>query len=129
MNRLQGEIIEVVKKDALKRVEVLVSGVIIHVLLIDEQEEYVQGDQVELLFKPMATILAKQPFNTLSILNQLPVTIMDSKVGEILTEYKLNFGETELTALILNSNKQQQFFKDEAVFLAIKSNQIMLNKV
>ncbi|MGV6862171.1 MAG: hypothetical protein ACWA41_10385 [Putridiphycobacter sp.] len=129
MNKLQGEIIEVVKKDALKRVEVLVSGVIIHVLLIDEQEEYVQGDQVELLFKPMATILAKQPFNTLSILNQLPVTIMDSKVGEILTEYKLNFGETELTALILNADKQHRHLTGEEVIAAIKSNQIMLHKL
>lgn len=131
MNILSGNITSIKGSESLSLVKVEIGSVIFTSIIIDtpESDAYFKiGNSVKIYFKETEVIIAKNELLSISIQNKIPCTIIAMKLGEILTELHLRFGEINIKSLITtNACKTLNLKNGDAVLALIKTNEISLS--
>ena len=131
MNILSGNITSIHGSESLSLVKIKVGGIIFTSIIIDTPESDVYfkiGNAVKIYFKETEVIIAKNESFNISIQNKIPCTIISMKLGEILTELHLRFGEFNIKSLITtNALKTLNLKNGDAVLALIKTNEISLS--
>ncbi len=131
MNILSGNITSIQGSESLSLVKIAVENTIFTSIIIDTPESNVYfkiGKVVKIYFKETEVIIAKNEPLNISIQNKIPCTIISMKLGEILTELHLRFGEFNIKSLITtNALKTLNLKNGDAVLALIKTNEISLS--
>ena len=132
MNQLKGTITETQTHEGLSMVRVKTQNDIIFSSLVldDGQSEHwlVEGKKVNLLFKEIEVIISKDAPANISIQNRLPGIIKSLKIGVLLGQVELLFGETMITSIITaNACRQLNLKENDHVTALIKTNEISLS--
>jgi molybdopterin-binding protein len=131
MNILSGNITSIQGSESLSLVKIKVGGIIFTSIIIDTPESntyFKIGKAVKIYFKETEVIIAKNESFNISIQNKIPCTIISMKLGEILTELHLRFGEFNIKSLITtNALKTLNLKNGDAVLALIKTNEISLS--
>ncbi|MBN2768659.1 MAG: TOBE domain-containing protein [Campylobacterales bacterium] len=128
MNRLTGVIKEIKSVEGITQVFVEVEDKILSVLILSGDEEYKEGERVNLLFKETEVMIAT-PESQVSARNSFVSRITSISIGEILAEVAFDFYGKKITSIItrgaLNELKCQ--VDDEFRWL-VKSNEVSIQK-
>ena len=131
MNILLGNITSIQGSESLSLVKIAVENTIFTSIIIDTPESNVYfkiGKVVKIYFKETEVIIAKNEPLNISIQTKIPCTIISMKLGEILTELHLRFGEFNIKSLITtNALKTLNLKNGDAVLALIKTNEISLS--
>ncbi len=131
MNILSGNITNIQGSDSLSLVKIEVGGLIFTSIIIDtpESETYFKiGNAVKIYFKETEVIIAKNEPLNISIQNKIPCTIIAMKIGVILTELHLRFGDMNIKSLITtNAIKTLNLKNGDVVLALIKTNEVSLS--
>ncbi|HEY9169321.1 MAG TPA: TOBE domain-containing protein [Lutibacter sp.] len=131
MNILSGNITNIQGSDSLSLVKIEVGGIIFTSIIINtpESDTYFKiGNAVKIYFKETELIIAKNEPLNISIQNKIPCTIIAMKIGEILTELHLRFGDMNIKSLITtNAIKTLNLKNGDAVLALIKTNEVSLS--
>lgn len=131
MNIFTGNITSIKGSESLSLVKIEVGGIIFTSIIIDtpESDNYFKiGNSVKIYFKETEVIIAKNEPLSISIQNKIPCSIIAMKLGEILTELHLRFGEINIKSLITtNACKTLNLKNGDAVLALIKTNEISLS--
>jgi molybdopterin-binding protein len=92
MNKLKGEITNVVTHDALSLVKVEAGGIMFSSIVIDTPSSnpaLKAGNPVSILFKETEVIIARAPIPAISLQNRMECTIQGIRTGALLCELTL----------------------------------------
>ncbi len=131
MNKLHGHITKISKVDDLSLIEIDVEGYMFKSIIIDDIDKpnYNNGDDVDVFFKETEVIISTNLNVPISMQNQLICKVKSIKKGRLLSEMKLDFNSSNLTAIITtNSLIRLKVKVDDEVLALVKTNQVMLSK-
>jgi molybdate transport system regulatory protein len=132
MNSLTGTITHIQSHEGISLVKVKTdNGIIFTSMVLDTTEtaDYLtNGNVVKIIFKETEVIIAKDAVLNISVQNQLPCVIQSIKMGVLLSQVTLLFGETTVKSIITtNACNQLHLKKQDAVVALIKTNEISLS--
>jgi len=131
MNKLHGHITKISKVDDLSLIEIDVEGYMFKSIIIDDIDKpnYNNGDDIDVFFKETEVIISTNLNVPISMQNQLICKVKSIKKGRLLSEMKLDFNSSNLTAIITtNSLLRLKVKVDDEVLALVKTNQVMLSK-
>lgn len=132
MNILKGKISEIKTHEGISLVQINhVDQLVFTSVVIDTPDtaDYMQKDRdVKILFKETEVCISKDTSPYISIQNKIPCIIKSLKLGVILCQVDLKYGETEIKSIITsNACSQLKLKAGDHVFALIKSNEISLS--
>ncbi len=132
MNQLKGTITGIQSHEGISIVKVEVpNNCIFTSLVMDDVEsaDWLQhGKQVNLYFKEIEVMIAKDPDVKVSTQNRIPCKIQSMDKGIILCQLELLFGETIITSIITsNACAQLNLKENDLVTALIKTNEISVS--
>lgn len=128
MNKLKGEITEVVTVDQFSRVKLKVEKEFFLSIVIASSSinpSLTTGNGIYLLFKETDVTLSVNLPTHISIANKIPVTITNKEPGLLLTRIKLDFCGHLINAVVPQDFAELLAINDQVIML-IRSNEIML---
>ena len=132
MNRLKGNITSIDSQDGLSLITINVEGVSVNSIIIfepTESEIYKVDSMVELLFKETEVIVSTGNSMEISLQNCFECEIDSIKKGKLMSEVKLNFAKSSLTAVITTlSTDRLSLSVGKKVKALVKTNEIMISK-
>src|ERR1700730_12415025 len=130
MNKLQGEIVEILTTEEISLVKVKVNDYVFTSLVIDTPSTnswLVKGHQVSLLFKETEVIIAKTLPLAISIQNRFECVLKSIKAGKILCDLTLTFNEWQIRSIITrNACEQLNLKENDKVVALIKTDEVSL---
>lgn len=134
MNQLKGIIKEIQSHEGLSLVKVEgPNNCMFTSLVMDDAEsaDWLQhGKRVNLYFKEIEVMIAKDPDVKVSTQNRIPCKIQSVDKGIILCQLELMFGETIITSIITsNACTQLNLKENDLVTALIKTNEISVSPV
>jgi molybdate transport system regulatory protein len=132
MNTTIGTIAEIQSHDGLSLVKVKTNNDIIFTsIVIDDAETnnyLIKGKTVKVFFKETEVIISKDFDLNISIQNRIPCIIQTLKIGVLLGQVDMLFGETIISSIITsNACKQLNLKENDNVLALIKTNEISLS--
>lgn len=134
MNQLKGIIKEIQSHEGLSLVKVEgPNNCMFTSLVMDDAESadwLKHGKRVNLYFKEIEVMIAKDPDVKVSTQNRIPCKIQSVDKGIILCQLELMFGETIITSIITsNACTQLNLKENDLVTALIKTNEISVSPV
>ncbi|WP_196893631.1 TOBE domain-containing protein [Aureivirga marina] len=130
MNSFQGNIKNIESDGNLSMLEIEVSSVIFHVLIVDNSttsKNIVLGKKVTCMWKETEVILSKNPME-ISLENCFSCTTKSIEKEKLLSKVILISSFGEVHAIISSKSLEKMNLKTkESVFAMINSNEIMLS--
>lgn len=132
MNQIRGIIQEVKSEQSLSLVRIAQGDFLFTSIVIgspDTMPDLQVGREVTLVFKESEVVISTGELNTISMRNQIPGTIRDIDLGNLLATLTLDTRMGPITSIITrNAVEQLGLQKDLAVTALIKTNEMMLSR-
>ncbi len=133
MNILSGEIFEVSSHQGIALVDIRIGDDEFSSLIINSEatEEYIfKGNKVNLLFKETEISLKRYHEKSIKRQNKVVVEVASIVYGQILSEVKVNYRNSALTAIVLTRILNELALEvGKKAILILRSQEILLSKV
>ena len=130
MNRVRGEIVEILSAEHLSLVDVAVGPDRLSAVLLaslDEEPLLRVGQQVDLCFKETEVGLSKDLQGRISLRNRLPVKVEEIRRGVILSEIWLDYrGQVLRSVITSRSAERLELRPGDLLEALIKSNEVAI---
>ncbi|MGC9215428.1 TOBE domain-containing protein [Acidithiobacillus sp.] len=128
MNRLRGQIVEILSAEHLSLVDVAVGPDCLSAVLLaslDEEPLLRVGQQVDLCFKETELGLAKGLQGRISLRNRLPVRVEEIRRGVVLSEIWLDYrGQVLRSVITSRSAERLELRPGDLLEALIKANEV-----
>jgi molybdopterin-binding protein len=132
MNKLSGKITQVQRSGALVLVDVNVDGTNCSSLIVNNENEHnwvETGSDVFMIFKETEVSLARNLSGLISLRNRFECLVRSVEYGEIVAQVSLQFGLSEINAVITTRSAHLLDLKEgDSVTALVKANEMSLQK-
>jgi molybdopterin-binding protein len=132
MNKLSGKITQVQRSGALVLVDVNVDGTNCSSLIVNNENEHnwvETGSDVFMIFKETEVSLARNLSGLISLRNRFECLVRSVEYGEIVAQVSLQFGLSEINAVITTRSARLLDLKEgDSVTALVKANEMSLQK-
>jgi molybdopterin-binding protein len=132
MNILNGVITEIQLHEGISLVKVrAIENLLFTSIVLDTPEtaDYLkEGNFVKIIFKETEVIISKDIHLNISVQNRIPCSVQSIKIGVLLSQVNLLFGEAVIKSIITsNACKQLELKENDSVMALVKTTEVSLS--